>query len=100
MTVRTTVHSDPSERKVTFRRVQDVEDIIETNKRLQNEPQRRETFHHIASIPNVFLERWLNEEYLRGNVNLRLFTPEFDKLVMKKLRDPEWSWLRTTDKRF
>lgn len=98
--VRTRVVVDASEKKFTFHRVQDVEDILERNKALQNMPQRAETFHHVASVPNVFLEKWLNEEYARGNVNLRLFTPEFDQLVFRKLRDPDWAWLRTTDKRF
>jgi hypothetical protein len=43
----------------------------------------------------IFLERWLNEEHGRGNTELRLFTPEFDALIKRKLRDPEWRFLRT-----
>ena len=81
-------------------RVQDVEDILERNKALQGERQRNETFHHVGTIPNVIMERWLNEEHARGNVDLRLYTQEFDQLVFRKLRDPEWQWLRTTSKRF
>jgi hypothetical protein len=37
----------------------------------------------------VILLRWLNEEYVRGNTQLRMFTREFDELVAKKLRDPD-----------
>lgn len=74
---------------------QDVEDIIENNKRLQNEPQKSDWGRHIASIPNNILNMWLHEEYARGNVGIKLFGREMDQLVAKKLRDPDWGWLRT-----
>ena len=74
---------------------QDVEDIIERNKALQGEPQRSDWGRHVATIPVIFLERWLNEEYARGNTGLRMFTPEFDALIQRKLRDSEWKFLRT-----
>jgi hypothetical protein len=80
---------------LTVERVQDVEDIIERNKALQGEPQRSDWGRHVATIPVIFLERWLNEEHGRGNTELRLFTPEFDALIKRKLRDPEWRFLRT-----
>jgi hypothetical protein len=81
---------------ITVERVQDVEDIIENNKRLQNEPQsRKSSFRHVASIPNIFLEKWLNEELARGNTTIRIFGPEMDALVARKLKDPDWKWLRT-----
>ena len=77
-------------------RVQDVEDIIERNKKLQNEPQSRKSdFRHIASIPNIFLEKWLQEEFERGNTSIKIFGPEMDALVARKLKDPDWKWLRT-----
>ena len=43
----------------------------------------------------MILVRLLNEEHARGNVGLRLFGKEFDELVARKLRDPEWQHLRT-----
>ena len=76
-------------------RIQDVEDVIENNKRLQGEKQNSEWGRHVASIPVVFLERWLNEEWQRGNTTIRLFGSEMDKLVERKLKDPDWKWLRT-----
>lgn len=94
MSVTTRLHADG--RNITVERVQDVEDILELNKVRQNEPQSRSSdFRHIASVPNIFLERWLNEEHARGNTMLRLWTPEFDKLVEQKLKDPDWRFLRT-----
>lgn len=77
----------------TIERRQDVEDVIERNKALQTTPQdRRSEFRHIASIPNVILERWMNE----SGVNLmRLPADEFARFVRKKLADPDFAFLRT-----
>jgi hypothetical protein len=92
--VRTTIHQDG--RELTINRVQDVEPILENNKRLRNEAQdRKSSFRHIASIPNVLLEKWLNEELLRGNRSIRWGSAEFDGLIKRKLRDPEYAYLRT-----
>ena len=83
-----------------YERWQDVEDIIERNKKLQNEEQsRKSNFRHSASIPNIFIEKWLREEWERGNAGLKWSSPEFDQLVAKKLRDPDYAFLRT-DKRW
>ena len=88
-------HFDNSERKIVLERVQDVEDIIENNKRLRTEDQHSDWGRHVASIPNIIMERWLNEAYASGNTSLRMFTKEFDELVAKKLKDPDWAFLRT-----
>ncbi len=88
-------HYDNAERKLVLERVQDVEDIIENNKKLRTQEQHSDWGRHVASIPNIIMERWLNEEYARGNTSLRMFTKEFDELVAKKLQDPDWSFLRT-----
>jgi hypothetical protein len=75
--------------------MQDVEPILEHNKMLRGTPQKCDWGRHVASIPNVIITRWLNEEHARGNVALRPFTKEFDELVKRKLRDPDWAYLRT-----
>jgi hypothetical protein len=74
---------------------QDVEAILERNAALRGEPQKSDWGRHVATIPNVILVRWLNEEYARGNTSLRMFTREFDEIVERKLRDPDWAYLRT-----
>lgn len=97
--MRTEIHQDG--RELTINRVQDVEPILDNNKRLQNEPQdRRSPFRHIASIPAIILERWLNEEHQRGNRLMRWGSKEFDEMVARKLRDPDWKFLRTDGKVF
>jgi len=73
---------------------QDVEPILDRNAALRGEPQRSDWGRHVATIPNVILVRWLNEEYARGNTSLHMFTTEFDELVQRKLRDPDWAYLR------
>lgn len=80
-------------------RVQDVEPILENNRRLQTETQsRRSSFRHIASVPNVIIEKWLNEERARGNTTIRWGSRELDELMARKLRDSEWAYLRTDRK--
>jgi hypothetical protein len=90
----TEVHVDQSERLLTLNRVQDVEPIIELNKYLQTVKQKSDWGRHKAHIPNIFLEKWLREEWDKGNVNLRIFTPEFDALIDRKIEDPDWKFLR------
>ena len=58
---------------------QDAEDIVEHNKALAGEPQRGD-FRQIASIPLNIVNQWLNEEWARGNVGLKMSGPEFDAL--------------------
>jgi hypothetical protein len=91
----TQFHVDEGERLFTVNRVQDVEDIIERNKQLQTIEQKGDWGRHIATIPNIFLEKWLKEEWDRGNVDLKLFSVEFDELCERKLKDPDWLFLRT-----
>lgn len=95
--IRTIVHFDRSEHQVHFERVQDVEAILDNNKRLQSEQQKSDWGRHIASIPNVILEKWINED---GVNYLSLPKDEFARMVKRKLRDPDYAWLRTTDKAF
>lgn len=92
--VRTQIHQDG--RELTINRIQDVEPILDNNKRLRNTPQdRKSSFRHIASIPNVVLEQWLNDELKRGNKTIRWGSAEFDALIKRKLQDHDWLFLRT-----
>jgi hypothetical protein len=86
---------DRGEKLIVARTLQDVEPILERNKQLRSTPQKSDWGRHVASIPNVILVKWANEEYARGNTGLRMFTKEFDEIVEKKLQDPEWKYLRT-----
>lgn len=92
--MRTDVLLDRTEKKIIAVTRQDIGPILDRNAALRAQPQRSDFGRHIASIPNVILVRWLNEEYARGNRNLRMFTPDFGELVARKLQDPDWKHLR------
>lgn len=90
------VQSDPSERKYHFVRTQDVEDIVENNKRLQSTEQKSDWGRHVASVPLIFIERELNREYARGNTNIRYLGPGFDEWYVKTfVKNPEYRAFRT-----
>lgn len=93
--MRTDVLLDRTDKRIIASTWQDVEPILERNKALRSQPQKSDWGRHVATIPNVILVRWLNEEYAAGNVSLRMYTPEFNELVARKLADPEWAYLRT-----
>lgn len=80
--------------KLHVRRTQDVEPILDLNKRMANEPQTRAgTFRHVATIPNVILEKWIAEE---GANVLTMDKDEFALFIKRRLNDPDWRYLRTS----
>jgi hypothetical protein len=93
--MQTKLKLDRTEDLIIAHTLQDVEPILEQNKQLRSEKQNCDWGRHIASIPNVIMVKWANEEYARGNTTLRMFSKEFDELVERKLKDPEWKYLRT-----
>lgn len=93
--VTTQILLDSNGRDMAIRHVQDVEPILEHNAALRSMDQKSDWGRHVASIPNVIYVRWLDEEHAKGNTTLRLFTPEFDEIVQRKLQDPDWAYLRT-----
>jgi len=79
-------HYDESEDKLHIQRVQDVQPILEDNRRLLNDNQgfKSEIFNKKASIPMVILEAWLKEKgitYQEFSVN--------DKILKRFLNDPD-----------
>jgi hypothetical protein len=85
----TTLHLDHSEKKIVAEKVQDVEPILENNKTLQTMEQRSDWGRHVASVPDVIVVKWLNEEYARGNVHLRYLGPGFSEWFAEKIKDPD-----------
>lgn len=88
-------HLDSNGKDLAIEHVQDVEPILQWNRQACREEQHCDWGRHVARIPNVIYVKWLDEEHARGNTALRMFTPEFDDVVQKKLADPEWAYLRT-----
>lgn len=92
------LYVDDSDKTFTFFKVQDVEPILEKNKELRSQEQKSDWMRHFASTPVILLEKWLNEEWARGNVHIRWGSPEYDALMWRKLNDPEYAYLRTDHK--
>lgn len=93
--VQVRIHKDSNGQSLAIEHVQDVEPILQWNKEARRDEQRSDWGRHVARIPNVVYVQWLDEEHRKGNTSLRLFTPEFDEIVQKKLKDPNWAYLRT-----
>lgn len=81
--------------QLLVKRTQDVEPILEANKREFVEanswrPYAGVNMKKVASIPNVVAEQWLRE-----GVNVFDPSPEMQKKVAQKLNSNEWLHLRT-----
>jgi len=88
------IHLDSNGQDITIEHLQDVEPILDWNREARREEQHSDWGRHVARIPNVIMVKWLDEELNRGNTTLRMFTPEFDAIVQRKLEDPEYAYLR------
>jgi len=75
---------------------EELQAIRDDNLRMQNGEKQVGNYRMTSQIPLIFIEKWLNEEWMRGNVGLKLCDEEFDKIIFRKLQDPDWKFLRTT----
>ena len=89
--IRARIHLDADGDALTIEHVQDVEPILERNKALRGVAQTSDWGRHIATIPNVVIVKWMNEE---GADVLRMSSEEFGVFIRKKLYDPDWRHLR------
>lgn len=74
---------------------QDVEPILDANKRLQNNEDykklgMKQEMWHYARIPIVLVEKWLRED------GIDVFNPDHSKKVFQKLNSSDYAYLRTT----
>ena len=80
---------DEDSDKIRIWRRQDVTNVIDINKKLQNEDHdRKETMWHAASIPDIIVHKWLNED------GVNILRKENWPWLRRKLNDPDWQWLR------
>lgn len=82
------------DRQVIVRSVDDVEAVLEHNKKLRALEQKSDCWRHVASIPPIICVKWLTEAWNRGQ-DVRFLSAEWDLLVAQKLRDPDYAYLRT-----
>jgi hypothetical protein len=57
----------------------------------RTDPQKSDWGRHIASIPNIILVRWMDED---GVNVLGMSSEEWGKYIKRKLDDPDWRHLR------
>jgi hypothetical protein len=88
------LYIDEGERCLTFVNVQDVEPILDLNKENRSEDQHSDWGRHTHRIPNIVLLNWFYEEHRKGNTTLQMYSPEWDRLVAKKLQDPDYAYLK------
>lgn len=90
--------------KVHVLRTHDAEPIVEANKESQKDDRRgwgkTKALRKIGTIPPVLFERFLHEEFGVALVKMKPMERHraIMKMLHKKLRDPDWRWLRTVDK--
>lgn len=90
--VETIVHHDDDGDRLIIERAQDVQPILDHNKRLftHNDgysPSRE--LRRVASIPLVVVEKWLRED------GIDVFNKDHAEAVRRKLNDPAYAHLRT-----
>ncbi len=85
------IHLDSDGDRLTIEHVQDVAPILARNAALRRCRRKGDWGRPIASIPNVIIVRWMNEE---GADVLRMSGEEFAAFIRKKLDDPDWRHLR------
>ncbi len=92
--IQTQFNYDHNEDKVVLKNTQDVQPILEMNKKemagdspygLQNNPSMRK----VASIPLVIIEKWKRE------LGIDIMDKNDMPKIKKLLNDPEYRWLRT-----
>lgn len=96
--VLTRVYYDRLEQKTVVAQIQDVAPIFEDNAKLRGIEQRSDWGRHVARIPNVFLEKILNDAHARGNTSMKLFDREFMKEVKKLIKDRDFNKVRVDAK--
>ncbi len=89
--MRTRFHLDRNGADLTLEHAQDAAPILERNAELRAAPQKSDWGRHIATIPNVILVRWMNED---GVNPLGMSSEEWGRYIRRKLADPDWRHLR------
>jgi len=83
-------HYDDATDKITIETVDDVEPVLDANKRSYNEGRKSTDFRRIATIPPVVQLLWM-EKY-----GVDLTNKDHLPAVKRLLNDPEWRYLRTS----
>lgn len=77
---------------------QDLEPLLEHNKRLQNSGHdgfnKERDRVHVGTIPAIIIHKWLLED---GFNALAIHDPDVQRKLKQKLNDPQYAYLRTSN---
>lgn len=89
--------TDNHDGSFSLTQTQDVEDILDGNKRLANEIDKKkgidQNWWHYATIPNILIAKWSKE--IGGDI----LAKENEKELFKRVNHPDYKYLKTTDGR-
>jgi hypothetical protein len=90
---------------ITIKRESDAKTLLDDNATWRGEEQtwrkKEDKWIRFASIPALIVEKWLLEEginVLLACTDRRGVPNDHMRGVLKKLRDPEWAYLKTVDR--
>lgn len=95
-----TVKGDEQNKTFYVHTQQDVEQVLKQNKARRNEFSGWNTakdLKAIADIPTVVCYQWLQDD---GIMFTQLPKEEMSKYLKKKLNDPQWAYLKTSEGKF
>lgn len=86
--------SDFQDGKLVVKTFQDVEPILDRNKKLQSADEYKRQgikndYQHVASIPLVVVHEWMKQ-------GINIWNKDDWPKIRAKLQDPEYKYLRTT----
>ena len=97
----TIVKADEQSKTLIEHKYQDVENILKHNKAQRNEfgkgYNRDRSMRAIAEIPMIVAYQWLQED---GFMFTSLEGEEQHKYLQRKLNNPQWAYLRTSEGTF
>lgn len=94
-------HFDPDGKLVGLEWAEDVEPVLEQNKRLQNDGTKgygkTREWQHTASIPPIMFMKFAMQRCGNSPEALKLINSRegFEEIVMKMIKDPDYRYLRT-----
>jgi hypothetical protein len=98
-----TYNYDPDTGVITYKREQDCRTVLDDNAEWRNAEQnwrkKEDKWVRYAQIPMIVVEMWMAEgiNVLRAETDRNGVPNEHLKAVLKKLRDPDWKYLKTVD---
>lgn len=94
----TTMHEDAATGDQTFHVTQDVEGIIDDNKRGQNSGHdgynKDRSMRHFAEVPFAIVHKWMMEDGLPPRTYFTMSKDQKEKYIYQKMRDPNYTYLR------